>query len=164
MSLTQLKQSLAHKGLDHLNLQWEAVCLEYLRSTSPNDLEEAFLNQFKSSNLRDSNQSSLPQDIHALHNITLFTRPTILQLVNLDCISQSTFSHLERIRESRIASQKRIVQVKDSEQEPSVGFARGTLLLELSDGFVNVKGLEMNAIVGLDISVPLGIKVYLWSK
>ncbi len=44
-------------------------------------------------------------------------------------------------------------------EETSVGSPRGTLLLQLSGGYVNVKGLETAVISGQDISVPLGIKV-----
>lgn len=121
--------------------------------------EEQIYNVFLETDIIQSSIPVIPPDFGQLHDV-LFpdsSKGIVLQINNIIDIENSAQSLLNTITVSNPVRQ--VYQQAPTESNAPVNFPRGTLKLEVTDGYRQITALEVKRIASLSMNVPIGAKV-----
>ncbi|KAJ2964804.1 hypothetical protein NQZ79_g361 [Umbelopsis isabellina] len=121
--------------------------------------EEQIYNVFLETDIIQSSIPVIPPDFGQLHDV-LFpdsSKGIVLQINNIIDIENSAQSLLNTITVSNPVRQ--VYQQAPTESNAPVNFPRGTLKLEVTDGYRQITALEVKRIASLSMNVPIGAKI-----
>lgn len=121
--------------------------------------EEHIYNAFLDTDIVQSSIPVIPPDFGQLHDV-LFpasSKGIVLQINDIIDIENSAQSLLNTITASNPVRQ--VYQQAPTESNAPVNFPRGTLKLEVTDGYRQITALEVKRIASLSMNIPIGAKV-----
>ncbi|KAG2183224.1 hypothetical protein INT43_006228 [Umbelopsis isabellina] len=121
--------------------------------------EEEIYNAFLDTDIVQSSIPVIPPDFGQLHDV-LFpasSKGIVLQINNIIDIENSAQSLLNTITVSNPVRQ--VYQQAPTESNAPVNFPRGTLKVEVTDGYRQITALEVKRIASLSMNTPIGAKI-----
>lgn len=121
--------------------------------------EEHIYNAFLDTDIVQSSIPVIPPDFGQLHDV-LFpasSKGIVLQINDIIDIENSAQSLLNTITASNPVRQ--VYQQAPTESNAPVNFPRGTLKLEVTDGYRQITALEVKRIASLSMNIPIGAKI-----